>query len=113
MRGELFLLKIFGKDSIMPETIAVEWTERSLVNALEISDWIKRKFSAKEVLKFKTLLQDFEKIITQFPDMFPASSVKPTVYQAVVHKNLSIYFSRKDNKIVVVAMRENRQNKIL
>lgn len=97
----------------MPETVTVEWTERSLLNALEISEWIRRKFSEKEVLKFRKLLQDFEKIIIQFPDMFPTSSVKSNISQAVVHKNLSIYFSRKDDKIVVVAMRDNRQKKIL
>jgi plasmid stabilization system protein ParE len=97
----------------MPEIKSVKWTEHSLVNALEISKWIGRKFSEKEVQKFKKLLVDFEKIIQQFPEMFPLSSIKTDVSQAVVHKNLSIYFSRKGDKIVVVAMRDNRQKKIL
>ena len=97
----------------MPKKISVEWTENSLKNSQEIANWILNKFSKKEVLKFRKLLQDFEKIISQFPDMFPSSQIKSEISQAVVHKNLSIYYSRTGNRIVAVALRDNRQKKIL
>ena len=113
MKEEPFLLKNSGKDLTMPKTLSVEWTERSLNNASEISNWILNKFSQKEVNKFGKFLRDFEKIISQFPDMFPESKVKAGFYQAVVHKNLSIYYTIGKGKITVIAMRDNRQKKIL
>ena len=93
----------------MPKPFIVKWTERSLANAQDISEWIAFKFSKKEVQKFFELLQDFEKIVTEFPDMYPESDKRSGLHQAVVHKNLTIYYSFNDPVITVVAMKDNRQ----
>lgn len=97
----------------MPKPYSVVWTERSLKNAQDIADWIKYKFSKKEVDKFYSLLEDFEKIVTDFPDMYPESEIKTGVQQAVVHKNLTIYYQFEEPTITVIAMRDSRQDNIL
>ena len=97
----------------MLEKLSVRWTERSLSNAQDISEWIEYKFSKKQVEKFYQLLRDFEKTVAQFPDMFPKSSLKDDVQQAVVHKNLTIYYKVEEPIITVIAMRDNRQDNVL
>ena len=94
----------------MPKPYSLKWTERSLTNAQEISEWILNKFSKKEKDNFFQLLKDFEKIVVEFPDMYPESEVNKGLYQAVVHKNLSIYYQFEEPVITVVAMRDNRMD---
>lgn len=94
----------------MPKPYFLKWTERSLINAKEISDWIFFKFSQKEKDHFFELLKDFEKIVVEFPEMYPESELNPRIYQAVVHKNLSIYYQFEEPLITIVAMRDNRMN---
>ena len=94
----------------MPKPYSLKWTERSLINAQEISDWIFFKFSQKEKDNFFELLKDFEKIVVEFPDMYPESKLNPGIYQAVVHKNLSIYYQFEEPLITIVAMRDNRMD---
>lgn len=87
----------------------VEWTERSLSNALAIKVYLKRKFSTREVLKFEKLLQGFEKTVSSFPTLYPLSKKQKPLRRAVIHKNTTVYYIFEGDKVTVVAMKDNRQ----
>ena len=89
----------------------VEWTERSLSNAIDIKSYVKRKFGQKEVRKFELLLQGFETTISNFPNLYPRSNRQEILRRAVIHKNTTIYYAIENDVITVIAMKDARQNK--
>lgn len=95
----------------MDKPYKVEWTKRSLQNALSIKVYLTKKFSKKEVLKFETLLKQFELTISNFPTLYPESSSQKLLRRAVIHKKTTVYYIFDKNKVIVVAMKDNRQKK--
>ena len=95
----------------MNKHFEVFWTERSLRNAKSISKYILNKFSKKEVAAFEQLLRNFEKTVSHFPHLYSESIEQKGLRRAVLHKNLTVFYVFKNNKITVIAMQENRQEK--
>ncbi|MER3376363.1 MAG: type II toxin-antitoxin system RelE/ParE family toxin [Allomuricauda sp.] len=95
----------------MNDLYEVQWTERSLSNALEIKAYLKRRFSGKEIVRFEELLKQFENIVSNFPTLYPESHNQKYLRRAVVHKNTTIYYIFKKDKVTVIAMKDNRQLK--
>lgn len=93
----------------MDEPYKVEWTKRSLSNAIGIKKYILTKFSKKEVLKFERLLREFESTVSNFPTLYPESNSKKSLRRAVIHKNTTVYYIFEKNIITVIAMKDNRQ----
>jgi len=87
--------------------LSVEYTQQSLKNAVEIISYLRRKFSKKEVIQFRELLVRFENIVSLFPELYKES---PTVKirQAVLSKVLSVYYRIESDKIIVIAILDNR-----
>lgn len=95
----------------MDKSYKVEWTKRSLQNALSIKDYLVKKFSKKELLKFETLLKQFELTISNFPTLYPESQSQKLLRRAVIHKNTTVYYIFDKQKVIVVAMKDSRQKK--
>ncbi len=95
----------------MDNPCAVEWTKRSLLNALSIKKYLIKKFSSKEVSKFESLLKQFELTISNFPTLYPESKSQKLLRRAVIHKNTTVYYIFDKNKVTVIAMKDNRQDK--
>ncbi|MBC7000798.1 type II toxin-antitoxin system RelE/ParE family toxin [Cytophaga sp. FL35] len=95
----------------MDKTHKVIWTKRSLSNALAIKAYLIKKFSKKEVVKFKRLLRQFELTVSNFPTLYPESSAQKLLRRAVIHKNTTVYYIFDKNQVIVVAMKDNRQKK--
>lgn len=95
----------------MDNSYEVDWTKRSLVNAIDIKKYLIRKFSQKEVRKFERLLQQFELTVSNFPTLYPESKSQKHLRRAVIHKNTTVYYIFNKNKVTVVAMKDNRQEK--
>lgn len=95
----------------MDDSYEVKWTERSLSNALEIKAYLERRFSKKEIVRFEELLKQFENTVSNFPTLYPESHKQKSLRRAVVHKNTTIYYIFKEDKVTVIAMKDNRQLK--
>ena len=93
----------------MDKPSEVLWTKRSLQNALSIKAYLIKKFSKKEVVKFETLLRQFELTVSNFPTLYPESKSQKRLRRAVIHKNTTVYYIFDKNKVTVVAMKDNRQ----
>ena len=85
----------------------VEWIKRSLLNALSIKDYLSKKFSKKELLKFEKLLKQFELKVSNFPSLYPETQSPKLLRRAVIHKNNTIYYIFDKNKVVVIAIKDN------
>ena len=95
----------------MDESYEVQWSDRSLRNALQIKKYLIRKFGQIEVQKFEGLLREFELTISNFPTLYPESSIQKRLRRAVIHKNTTIYYLFSLDKVVVISMKDNRQAK--
>lgn len=95
----------------MDRSYEVEWTKRSLQNAIAIKKYLIRKFSAKEVSKFEKLLKQFEITVSNFPTLYPESQGQKLLRRAVIHKNTTVYYIFNKNIVTVIAMKDNRQKK--
>ncbi len=95
----------------MDKPYEVEWTKRSLQNAIAIKKYLIRKFSLKEAVKFEDLLREFELTVSNFPTLYPESNSQKLLRRAVIHKNTTVYYIFSKNKVTVIAMKDNRQKK--
>jgi plasmid stabilization system protein ParE len=87
--------------------LVIEYSKQSLINAKEIVTYLKWKFTDKEVNKFYQALNDFEKIISVYPTLY-SESQKMKIRRVVLSKVLSVYYSINRNKILIIAIFDNR-----
>jgi plasmid stabilization system protein ParE len=95
----------------MDKPYEVEWTKRSLLNAIAIKKYLTLKFTSKEVLKFESLLRQFELTVSNFPTLYAESNSQKNLRLAVIHKNTTVYYIFNEDKVTVIAMKDNRQQK--
>jgi len=74
--------------------LSVEYSALSLNNSVEIVNYLKRRFTQKEVDNFFDTLKEFEMPIGIFPTLY-SKSVKVKIRRAVLSKVLSVYYSVK------------------
>lgn len=95
----------------MDKPYEVQWTQRSLKNAVAIKKYLIRKFGQIEVKKFEGLLLEFELTVSNFPTLYPESISQKRLRRAVIHKNTTVYYLFAKDMVVVIAMKDNRQEK--
>jgi plasmid stabilization system protein ParE len=93
----------------MDNPIPVRWSTRSLRNAQGILEYLHSSFSPNEVDKFELLLQEFEKTVSFFPNIYPKSKQHPGLRKAVVHRNTTIFYVYGNGEVTVIAIQDNRQ----
>ena len=76
----------------MDKPFEVEWTKRSLQNAVTIRNYLVLKFTKKEVSKFESLLRKFEMTVSNFSMLYPGSKNQKNLRRAVIHKNTTVYY---------------------
>ncbi len=86
---------------------SIEYSEQALKNAIEISDYISKNFSEKEVKRFFVALLNFEKRIVVYPLLYP-SSKQINARRAVLSKELSLFYTIKLKTIFVLTIIDNR-----
>jgi len=67
------------------------------------------KFTLKEAAKFENLLRQFELTVSNFPSLYPKSESQKLLRRAVIHKNTTVYYIFDNDKVTVIAMKDNRQ----
>ena len=96
----------------MDKPYELEWTKRSLQNAVAIRNYLLVKFTKKEVSKFEGLLRQFELTVSNFPTLYPESQRQKNLRRAVIHKNTTVYYIFDKDKVTLIAMKDNRQDKV-
>jgi plasmid stabilization system protein ParE len=75
------------------------WTDEAIHNLEEIIDYLRHKWTEKEVENFKTKLSRQIDLISTNPTMFPISTHVFRLRKAVLSKQTSIFYEIKDHHI--------------
>jgi plasmid stabilization system protein ParE len=86
------------------------WTEEAIQNLEEIIDYLKNKWTQREVDNFKLKLSKQIDLIGNNPGMFPISTFQPRLRKAVLSRQTSIFYEIKDNVIYLAYIFVNHKN---
>lgn len=75
------------------------WTQEAIQNLGEIIDYLRFRWTEKEVDNFKAKLSKQIDLISTNPTMFPISSNVPRLRKAVLSKQTSIFYEIQDSNI--------------
>jgi plasmid stabilization system protein ParE len=91
-----------------PKVASITWTDRALLNAVTIKEYLASNFSSREIENFYALLEAFEIAVCAYPQLYPLSGIKKNIRRAVLSKVLSAYYRTSGEKIEVLALLDNR-----
>jgi plasmid stabilization system protein ParE len=90
--------------------IKIVYSDRSHVDIRTIRNYLLYKFTQREVDKFYSMLSNFEKLVTVFPDLFPVITSNKKIHRAVLSKQLSVFYNYSKSTISIVAILNNRMD---
>jgi plasmid stabilization system protein ParE len=92
-------------------TFQVEWSHEANQTFIQTLEWIKQKWTDKEIENFIARTQQVIELIGQNPAIYPFSK-KGLVYRAVISKQTSLYYHipSASKKVVLLSFEDNRQN---
>lgn len=94
----------------MDEEYRLIWSLESSKQVASIKNYLSENWGHEAVKDFLSKLKLFEKLVTQYPKLYPASTRKPNLRKAVITKQQSIIYTI-DNKIIrVITVIDNRRN---
>lgn len=96
----------------MDNPTPVRWSTRSLINAQRILEYLRSRFTPEEVSQFELLVQEFERTVSFFPNIYPESKQHTGLRKAVVHRYTSIYYVYANGEVTVIAIQDNRQKEL-
>ena len=94
----------------MASEFQIIWSDEAIANLENILEYLERRWTEREIQKFKSLLSKQLDIISQKPELFPKSSIKPELRRAVLSKQTSIYYLISDRQVQLIYLFDNRMN---
>ena len=94
----------------MKSGLKIRWTEEAANNPDNIISYLEAGWTDKELKKFFLKFEKQLLLISIFPESYPISSEKKTIHRCVMTKNLSIYYTVKDEYLVLLSIFDTRQN---
>jgi plasmid stabilization system protein ParE len=88
----------------------IEWTVKSIKDLKSINNYLTKKWTEREIIKFYMLLEKRLELISRNPDAFPSSNVRMNVKRCLLSKQTSIYFEVKRENILILSLFDNRKN---
>ena len=90
----------------------LRWSEESIRNLEEILDYLKNKWTDKEVNNFKKKLSHQIDLIIQNPLMFPSSIYRSNLRKAILSKQTTIFYEIMDNVIFLSYIHVNKKDMV-
>lgn len=94
----------------MENTYKLIWSEEALSNLENILFYLEKRWTAKEIRKFATLLDKKIDLLQQNPLMFPEVKKPEGLRKLVLSKQTSIYYKIQNQKIKIITLYDNRKN---
>jgi len=94
----------------MKNTFEIIWTNEAKSRLDSIHEYLAHNWSVKEVAGFYDKLEKKIGMISKNPYYFVTSTIKKTIKRCVVTDQVSIIFEIDDNRIVILALIDNRIN---
>jgi len=97
----------------MRKKFEVLWSAEAAERLAEVINYLRVKWSEREVNAFIRKVQKFELLVSRFPEIYAESNFKRGYRRAVITRQTSIiYFIDKD-KIRIYTLFDNRQNPLI
>jgi len=94
----------------MKSGLKIRWTEEATKNLESIISYLESNWTTKELKKFFQKLEKQLLLLSIFPEAYPFSSKKKSIHRCVFTKNLTIYYTVKDDYLVLLSIFDTRQN---
>ena len=94
----------------MKSGLKIRWTEEATNNLENIIDYLETNWTQKELKKF---FQKFEKqllLLSLFPEAYPVSLKKKRIHRCVLTKNLTIFYTVKENNLELLSIFDTGQH---
>jgi len=94
----------------MASDYKIFWTDEAISNLEDILDYLKRRWTQREINNFKKILSRQVRLIEQNPLLFPVSQINPRLRKAVLSKQTTIFYEVVDNVIYLAYLFSNKQD---
>jgi addiction module RelE/StbE family toxin len=94
----------------MKNGLKIRWTEEATKNLESIIIYLETNWTTKELKKFFQKLEKQLLLLSIFPEAYPLSQQKKRIHRCVLSKNLTIYYTIKDDSIVLLSLFDTRQD---
>jgi addiction module RelE/StbE family toxin len=96
----------------MKNGLKIRWTEEATKNLESIIIYLETNWTTKELKRFFQKLEKQLLLISIFPEAYPLSQKKKRIHRCVLTKNLTIYYTVKDDSLVLLALFDTRQDPV-
>ncbi len=94
----------------MASDFKIFWTDEAISNLADILDYLKRRWTQREINNFKKILSRQVRLIEQNHLLFPVSQINPRLRKAVLSKQTTIFYEVVDNVIYLAYLFSNKQD---
>jgi addiction module RelE/StbE family toxin len=94
----------------MKSGLKIRWTEEATNNLESIIIYLETNWTSKELKKFFQRLEKQILLLSFFPEAYPLSSKQKKIHRCVLTKNLTIYYTVKDEYLVLLSLFDTRQH---
>ena len=96
----------------MKNGLKIRWTEEATKNLENIIIYLETNWTTKELKKFFQKLEKQFLLLSIFPEAYPLSQKKKNIHRCVLTKNLTIYYTVKDDYLVLLSIFDTRQDPV-
>jgi addiction module RelE/StbE family toxin len=93
----------------MKNGLKIRWAEEATKNLENIIIYLETNWTNKEINKFFHKLEKQLLLLSIFPEAYPLSQKKNSIHRCFITKNLTIYYTVKDDSIVLLSLFDTRQ----
>ena len=90
--------------------LVIEWSDEAKFNLKSILEYLKYRWSDKEVRKFTKQLERYLLIVADKPHIFKRSSRLEGTHECTISKHNSIYYTFDKEVVYIALIWDNRQN---
>ncbi|OOQ60219.1 type II toxin-antitoxin system RelE/ParE family toxin [Mucilaginibacter pedocola] len=91
----------------------VTFTKRANSTFISVQDQLFDKWGQRTLSKFEKRTEKVLKTLSHSPFSYQALEDNPNIRKAYIHKNCSLFYKVRDNKVAILFFWDNRQDPIL
>lgn len=94
----------------MESDFKIYWTDEAINNLESLLDYLKKKWTQREINRFKIKLGRLIRLIEVNPEIFPVSKYNNRLRRAVLSKQITIFYELSGQNVYLVYLFNNQQN---
>lgn len=94
----------------MRDSLKIRWTEEAARNLENIIQYLEDNWSEKEIKQLFAKLEKQLELLSLFPHAYLVSSKRKKIRRCVFTKNLTIYYTIKNEFLILLTLFDSRQH---